>query len=412
MKKTISKIAALMLTASIAVSSIGTTVSAYYDTAVVNDYTAAAKNDDASDNETTSKNFNNSSYYTRLDKWGRAYPYQYYTFSGNYYTREMYEKVYNAIHEQEPSVVVTKEEYEAFKKVYKKNIVSFLIDIRENCDVFYYFKGSNYRKGSDYRIQDDGSVKITLKYTMSKEKIEKYNKQIDAAVAKFDKYLEKHNVTTTEEFLYATVAYLGETVKYDYSETANCRNIVGALIEGEVVCTGYARAFNYLCATHGISYANLTTKELSVPGLHSMSMVPCNNVWYIFDATWFDYETHQFVTEEQLKKGAKFARCKSNDHFINPRGNGKELPTTVTLEKPTVKEVEFTDSDMESFTEFKELYEMYCKSAMKNEMTTIKMIVPEGTVDTAIKYLKQLKKDGDYSYSKLYKGKNYVKIVL
>ncbi|MBQ7782741.1 MAG: hypothetical protein IJ368_02100 [Oscillospiraceae bacterium] len=434
MKRTISKIAALMLTASIAVSSIGTTVSAYYDTAVVNDYTAAAKNDDASDNETTSKNFNNSSYYTKLDKWGKAYPYMYYKYAHNYYAREAFEKIYNAVHECEKSVTLTKEEYEGIKAVYKDGIVSFVIAMRRNCTDIYYIKKV---KG---KIIEDGGVELTFNYTLSKEKIEKNNKKIAEAVADFDAYLEERCVVTTEDFLQATLDYLGETVFYDYADISNRTEltdndtIVGPFTKRKAVCGGYTQAFNHLCATHGIPYAPFLTKGVNIGGTHAVSMVPVNNVWLVFDATWFDSADHQFVTEEQFKKDAqyKFARYKQRgDERINPVSDGNELPVTIALEAPKseettdtetsaqaekpksdTKSVKLKDSHLKSFKTFKSVYAKYYKIVKESEMTSLKITVPEDKVSTAVKYIQKMKKDGDYSYSKIYKGENYVKIVL
>jgi len=427
MNKLMTRITAALLTASLAVSSISTTASAYSGTFNVSGYTATANNTE----ETISKNFNNSSYYTRLDKWGKAYPYMYYKYAHNYYVREAFEKIYNAVHEYEKSVTLTKEEYDGIKAVYDKGMISFVYAIRDNCPDLYYIKNVKTKF-----LYADG-MKLTFTYSLSKEKVNEHREKFDAVVADFDAYLEEHNVVTTEDFLQATLDYLGETVSYNYANTAvfdDNDTIVGPFTKGKAVCGGYTQAFNHLCATHGIPYAPLLTKEVNVPGTHAVSMVPINNIWLIFDATWAHTPDHQFVTEEQLKKDAqyKFVRyTQRGDRWLAPVSDGNELPVTIALEAPKseeasktetpvktekpksdTKSIKLKDSHLKSFKTFKSVYAKYYKIVKESEMTSLKITVPEDKVSTAVKYIQKMKKDGDYSYSKIYKGKNYVKVVL
>ena len=92
----------------------------------------------------------------------------------------------------------------------------------------------------------------------------------------------------------------------------NNQNSYGALIEGEAVCNGYARAYQHLLEEVGIevwyvngdSYMPGSTTLIS----HAWNIVKLNGEWYYTDVTWDDQGDYTFytyfnITREQLNEG-------------------------------------------------------------------------------------------------------------
>jgi len=186
------------------------------------------------------------------------------------------------------------------------------------------------------------------------------------------------------------------------------------------VCEGYAKAFNYLCGTHGVSFAYKSCESTGDEENHAFSLVPYKNVWYNMNPTAYKKPEKQYLTDAEVKSKCGYVTDWRFDNPI-PKCNGKVIPTKIALEAPakvekadsTVENTTFKDSYFESYAKFKRLYKLDYNAAVRDGMTAIKITMSEDKVDTAVKYLQKIKSEGVYvPYSKLYKGKNYVKVVL
>lgn len=414
MKKTISKIIATALTISTVMSSTAVPVSAVesvWGKAPASVSTATSN----------SKSYNNSSYYTATDKWGNAYPYSYYYYASDYTARTTYEKLYNALYERKSQISLTNAEYTAFDK-FSSGVGSVLTDLENNCPHFYYVDDrsiSTEGKGDSYRVV------VTVTYSLSEKTIAKYEKKFNKVIADFDDYLAEQNVNSTKGFYNCALAYLGSITEYDYDvsrgkkKRGNSDNIIGAFIENEIICQGYVFAFNYLCSTHGISYSYKACDSSKSDAGHAFSLVPYKNVWYNIDPTNYELSEKQYLTDAELKSSGYVTDWRFYKSI--PKCNGKVIPTKIALEAPakvekadsTVENTTFKDSYFESYAKFKRLYKLDYNAAVRDGMTAIKITMSEDKVDTAVKYLKKIKSEGVYvPYSKLYKGENYVKVVL
>ena len=86
--------------------------------------------------------------------------------------------------------------------------------------------------------------------------------------------------------------YLVENIEYDTTiSKKNIYNIYGALVNGEAVCEGYARAFKYLMDYLDINCTLVIGKGINSQGNtenHAWNYVELSDIWYAVDTTWDD----------------------------------------------------------------------------------------------------------------------------
>jgi len=85
---------------------------------------------------------------------------------------------------------------------------------------------------------------------------------------------------------------LVNSLEYGTSLTkSNIHNIYGALVEREVVCEGYAKAFKYILDSLDIEcilVSGNATNSSNQTELHMWNYVKINDFWYGVDVTWDD----------------------------------------------------------------------------------------------------------------------------
>lgn len=101
---------------------------------------------------------------------------------------------------------------------------------------------------------------------------------------------------------YETIKYIYEYLiqSIDYVEgVADNQNIYSALVNGESVCAGYAKANQYLLNKLGIYCTYVTGMSQNEDGTeaHAWNIVRCNDNYYYVDVTWADpiIEGEQFA---------------------------------------------------------------------------------------------------------------------
>ncbi len=146
----------------------------------------------------------------------------------------------------------------------------------------FYVSGYTY---TQYLL--DGIVQrigMSGTYTLNPEQITDKQEQIEQAVSEcmaglpagddFDKlcYLYEYIIDRTDYFLNAP----------------DNQNICSVFLEGESVCQGYAKAYQYLCSRAGIE-ATLVTGTIRESGYgHAWNLVSSNGAYYYVDVTWGD----------------------------------------------------------------------------------------------------------------------------
>ena len=94
------------------------------------------------------------------------------------------------------------------------------------------------------------------------------------------------------------IKYLVETVSYDENEIGNDDPFIndsykayGALVNGKAVCSGYAKAFDLLAKSYGLSSIIVTGTATNSSGItepHAWNQIYLDGEWYNVDVTWED----------------------------------------------------------------------------------------------------------------------------
>lgn len=121
----------------------------------------------------------------------------------------------------------------------------------------------------------------------NKEEVEKAIKEVENVKQDIIKNATGNNY---EKIKYVH-DWLVDNVKYDTSTGKNTSNIYGCLVNKNVVCEGYARAFKYLLDELNIPCVLISGNAVDEYGnteRHAWNYVYIKNNWYAVDTTWDD----------------------------------------------------------------------------------------------------------------------------
>lgn len=141
----------------------------------------------------------------------------------------------------------------------------------------------------------------------------------------YNKVLEVHNA-------------LAKALKYDSTLAKdNIHNIYGALINNEVVCEGYAKAFKYILNALDIEcilVSGNATNSFGKTESHMWNYVKLNDKWYGVDVTWDDpiiiggTSSSNNIRRDYFLRGSRtFSRTHSPSGKISDTGIIFKLPT-------------------------------------------------------------------------------------
>lgn len=408
MNSTTKKFLSAIVTTAIVFTQAGTTVSAASNSTWG---TSTSQTTQSSSTKSTSKNYNNSSDYTDTDKYGNAFPYTYYyKVSQNKAYKTLYKYIAEALRDRKSSL-----KFKGYAKKYSTDtFLKVVNNLRDDCPDLYYVNGCTATKSGD-----DIIVKFNYMDAAEHKAIQK---KIDKYRANFDVYLEKNNVTSTKDFLTYAAKYVDSTVSYDHEAVkskktkidTNSLSIVGAVVDGEAVCEGYVDTFNYLCMTHGISYAgkHVSTKT----GGHKISCAVYNNVWYNFDPTGGNTSSYQFTTDKEYTNNKNNKGYKILDNVeAFPICNGKKVSRSsssssssssstskVTSKSALLNNYNTRLSDTGAVVDrFSKVVENNIKLAKDKDRDTVTLTFAskvDSYVESCYKKIQQLKKDGTIDY--------------
>lgn len=140
----------------------------------------------------------------------------------------------------------------------------------------------------------------------------------------YNKILKVHNM-------------LVNSIEYDSTlNKENTHNIYGALVEREVVCEGYAKAFKYILDALNIECILVSGDATNSSGTsesHMWNYVKLNENWYGVDVTWDDpiivggYKKNNIRHDYFLKGKSTFIESHSSSGKISDNGMLFKLPT-------------------------------------------------------------------------------------
>ena len=214
-------------------------------------------------------------------------------------------------------------------KYYQSAIEAYTYD---NPDVFYLSPNKMYlnietttrgRKTTYYVYVNSGNQENYLIDEFSSQE------QINQAIKKLEqvkKYIIQNKTGNTYDDIKMVHDYLIANIEYDSTISKdNIYNIYGALINGEAVCEGYARAFKYLMDGLEIPCTLVIGTGRNSEGNtenHAWNYVLLNDSWYAIDTTWDDPVVTGVGWVSQATRYKYFLKG-ANDMNIDHQPNGR-----------------------------------------------------------------------------------------
>lgn len=138
--------------------------------------------------------------------------------------------------------------------------------------------------------QENGYINaIKLSYSKDRDQVEKENKELNKRV---NEIMSKVSSSMSD---YEKIKYFHDTIVkncvYKETGTNDDSSAYGALVKGQAICEGYAKAFLLLCdagKVDNIIVTGTAEDESGGYGSHMWNMVNCNGQWYHIDTTWDD----------------------------------------------------------------------------------------------------------------------------
>ncbi len=154
--------------------------------------------------------------------------------------------------------------------------------INDNPQIFYI-------KSIGCSYNSTGVVKLNFVYSYDKSQIASMQDEIDAAVKEIDAAIDTTGMSTVEIVL-AYHDYLATSIAYDYADYKSntlpsyVYNIYGAFVKNSAVCQGYSEALKYLLDRKGVICGIASSEAAS----HAWNIILIDGKWYHVDVTWDD----------------------------------------------------------------------------------------------------------------------------
>lgn len=183
--------------------------------------------------------------------------------------RQIYANALKGIKSFAPVVNVTVGEVtDAFEAVYNDHPELFWLETGYSCKY----------------LQNGNCIEVTLQYHFKEKELAEAKEEFEDVTAEILAGAKKC-ITEKEKEKYVHDALM-ERVTYDAGADKG-QSAYSALAEGESVCAGYARAFQYLCMKLGIPCYYCTGYS---DGNHAWNIIRIDGAYYNVDVTWDDTE--------------------------------------------------------------------------------------------------------------------------
>ena len=229
-----------------------------------------------------------------------AYEYGY-ALLKNDYERTIYRAMVEGIRNCDTTIeigIAPKNYQESLKQQYvdeiNKAILNALRLVMADHPEFFWFDGNG-----DYAIQHDSWTTFKVIFhthdysvngnSVNKNNVNQYIQQVENAANQILK-----NMPTDRDL--AKIHYLHDylATHINYLSDNDDQTIYGALVEGEAVCAGYARAYQYLLTKAGVRCWYVTGHSISPSTMnkvnHAWNLVYLDGKCYYTDVTWDDQD--------------------------------------------------------------------------------------------------------------------------
>ena len=153
----------------------------------------------------------------------------------------------------------------------------FLMVLYDHPEIFWTEGAYGY--SSDYI-----TMQISPKYNFSKSDIQMIQEQINSNISGI--LQELYQMDSEYEIAKAVYDYLIDTVEY-VLDSPNNQNIISSLVNGESVCSGYAKAAQYLMQLCGMQTI-WVVGDVVDSGAHAWLIVRIDGKYYQYDVTFGD----------------------------------------------------------------------------------------------------------------------------
>ena len=247
------------------------------------------------------------------------------------------------------SILNSSDGQEKVEKAFQSALDAFIYDHPE---LFYldltkmslHIKSSSIATKTTYRVSlvpnnvtsylsSSFTSKTDVENAINKVQNEKANivNSISKESSNYDKALKVHD-------------YLVKNLEYETSlQEENNRNIYGALIEKNVVCEGYAKAFKYLMDELNIEcilVSGTATNSSGHSEAHMWNYIKLNDNWYGVDVTWDDPVIIGNTSSKNIIRHNYF--CKGKSTFGKTHiPNGQISDTGIRFSIPELSETNY-----------------------------------------------------------------------
>lgn len=167
-------------------------------------------------------------------------------------------------------------------------IVAFTNDFPE---IFWFTGGYSYSQAED----SDYISFIEPEYLFHRSKTAAAKASLEAMSEKLIEGLENKS-----DYEKALVIHDRLAKRVVYTQTDKDQTAYGAIVEGQAVCAGYARAYHYLLNKVGITAWSIQGESISPTSgdweSHRWNMAKLDGKWYYTDVTWDDQESTLYHT--------------------------------------------------------------------------------------------------------------------
>ncbi len=247
-----------------------------------------------------------------------------------------YDAVLFGVQDGEPEILLNE----------KSSVDDIVLTCSEMDTVFLAHRYDNpqqfWVEGYGYRVYADQTVRSAVISYNAELNTDEAKKEFNDSV---DSFIASCNVDSSmSEYEIEKIYHDALVDKLTYIETANCRNVYGAFVEGNAVCEGYAESFQYLLNLSGIQAHGVTG---NANGPHEWTLVRIDGKYSYVDVTWDDGGTRRYygylnMTEQMLldegrvfeERGYPLPECDYTEgHYYNNAGYaGRNFKTTPSVQ--------------------------------------------------------------------------------
>lgn len=176
--------------------------------------------------------------------------------------------------------------------------------------------------------------RIMPEYYYSKEEAEIINNEISEKIKDIYKKINPQGDDYSKSL--AIFDYITLNTSYDHNATQDLNEnhtattIEGVFLEGKAVCSGYAKAYQYLLMTSSISSAYITgtADTPSESGSHAWTVQKNDGEFYCTDITWAD--SYENSTQNDFVSHTYF--CITEEEILKTHNADSDLPHFVCTE--------------------------------------------------------------------------------